>query len=313
MLRVNRWTIAAYLLPTFLVIALINLYPIYYTLNLSFTNKTTFNELDNSYHYNGLQNYQYVLQQIGGGFLRVLLSTALYVALCVFFFVVLGLLTAMALNHAKIRGKGFWSIALILPWSVPTFITALIWKFLYNYDFGPINQMIRIVAHNSKAGILWLDQPIPAFIAVVIVNIWMSYPFFMVVSLGALQSIPSELMEAARVDGATAWQRFQYIMLPLLRPALLPATILSAITTFQMFNTVYLVTAGGPHTSGNINDPGATEFLMVYMYNKIDNGGNFFVNYGHVATIAVLVFVVLFILTMTGLRFTNLVQQEVRR
>jgi len=134
----------------------------------------------------------------------------------------------------------------------------------------------------------------------------MSYPFFMVVSLGALQSIPHELLEAGQMDGASAWQRFRYIMLPLLRPALLPATILSAITTFQMFNTVYLITAGGPFTSGNINNPGATEFLMVYMYDRVENGGNLFVNYGHVAAIAILVFIVLLVLTIASLRFTNL-------
>ena len=244
MLKVGRMTLAAYVLPTFIVIALINLYPIFYTANLAFTNKNTFNEVDNTYHYTGFNNFQYVIQQTGGDFLRVLLSTTLYVVACVALYAALGLVTAMALNHPKVRGKGFWGNALILPWTVPTVVTALIWKFFYNYNFGPINQIIRLITHNPGAGILWLDQPVPAFIAVVIVNIWMSYPFFMVVSLGALQSIPHELLEAAQVDGAAAWQRFRYVMLPLLRPALLPVTILSAITTFQMFNTVYLITLG---------------------------------------------------------------------
>lgn len=310
MLKVGRWTIATYLLPTFIVIVLINLYPIFYTLNLSFTNLSTFNYLSGDSHYVGFNNFQYVIQQTGGAFIQVLLSTALYVVACVGIYVVLGLVTAMALNHPRVRGKGFWGNALILPWTVPTFVTALIWKFLYNYNFGPINQIIRIFTHDPKSGILWLDQPLPAFIAVVIVNIWMSYPFFMVVSLGALQSIPQELLEAAEVDGSTGWQRFRYIMLPLLRPALLPATILSAITTFQMFNTVYLITAGGPFTSGNINNPGATEFLMVYMYDRVQNGGNLFINYGHVGAIAVLVFIVLFALTILSLRFTSLVKES---
>lgn len=309
MLKVGRATIAAYLLPTFIVILLINLYPIFYTFNLSLTNKSTFNDIDNSYKYVGLQNFQYVIQQTGGDFLRVLFSTAIYVVACVGIYVSLGLVTAIALNNSKVRFKGFFGNALILPWTVPTFVTALIWKFLYNYNFGPINQILRVVTHNPKAGVLWLDQPLPAFIAVVIVNIWMSYPFFMVVSLGALQSIPADLLEAAQVDGSTAWQTFRYIKLPLLRPALLPATILSAITTFQMFNTVFLITAGGPYTSGNINNPGATEFLMVYMYDRIQNGGNFFIHYGHVAAIAVLVFVVLFALTTLSLRFTNIAKE----
>jgi len=306
MLKVNRATIAAYMLPTFLVIVLINLYPIFYTFNLAFTNKTTFNDLSGNYHYVGFKNFIYVLQQTGSDFVQVLLITALYVVACVFLYVTLGLVTAMALNHPKVRLKGFFGNALILPWTVPTVVTALIWKFLYNYNFGPINQIIRLITFNPKAGILWLDQPVAAFIAVVIVNIWMSYPFFMVVSLGALQSIPGDLLEAAQVDGASALQRFRYIMLPLLRPALLPATILSAITAFQMFNTVYLITSGGPFTSGNINNPGATEFLIVYMYDRIENGGNIFINYGNVAAIAILVFIVLFALALLSLRFTNL-------
>lgn len=309
MLKVGRWTILAYLMPTFLVILAINLYPIFYTLNLSFTNLSTFNYLSGDSKYIGLKNYQYVISQTGGDFLQVLFFTALYVIACVGIYVLLGLVTAMALNHPKVRGKGFWGNALILPWTVPTFVTALIWKYLYNFNFGPINQMIHLITNNPKAGIEWLDQPLPAFIAVVIVNVWMSYPFFMVVSLGALQSIPQELLEAAEVDGSSGWQRFRYIMLPLLRPALLPATILSAITTFQMFNTVYLITAGGPFTSGNINKPGATEFLMVYMYDRVQNGGNAFINYGHVATIAVLVFIVLFALTILSLRFTNIAKE----
>ncbi|HEX9037560.1 MAG TPA: sugar ABC transporter permease [Ktedonobacterales bacterium] len=310
MLKVGRLTIATYLLPTFLVIALINLYPIFYTFNLSFTNKTTFNQLTGDYHYTGFQNFGYVISQLGPDFIQVLFITVLYVIACVALYVTLGLVTAMALNHPKVRLRGFWGNALILPWTVPTFVTALIWKFLYNYNFGPINQLIRLFTNNPKAGILWLDQPLPAFIAVVVVNIWMSYPFFMVVSLGALQSIPTELLEAAKVDGSTAWQRFRYVTLPLLRPALLPATILSSITAFQMFNTVFLITAGGPFTSGNINKPGSTEFLMVYMYDRIENGGNFFVHYGHVATIAVLVFVILFVLTMLSLRFTNIAKES---
>lgn len=310
MLYARRATIVTFLLPTFIIIALINLYPIYYTANLSFTNRSTFHFLD--YHYVGLKNYQYVISSTGSDFIHVLLSTALYVVLCVGIYVPLGLLTAMALNHRKVRGKGFWNMFLILPWAVPTFVTALIWKFLYDYNFGPLNQFMRVVTNNPNAGIAWLDQPIPAFIAVVVVNIWMSYPFFMTISLGALQSIPAELLEAARVDGASSWQRFRYVMLPLLRPALLPATILSTITTFQMFNTVYLITQGGPFTSGNINNPGTTEFLIVYMFRKVAITGGFVTLYGQVATIAVLVFIVLLVLMLASLRFTNLTQ-EVKR
>ncbi len=310
MLQVRRATLVAYLLPTLIVVALINIYPIFYTLNLSFTNSSTFHYSD--YTYIGGSNYSYVISQVGKDFLQVLLLTAVYVVACVGIYVSLGLVTAMALNHPRLRLRGFWSNMLILPWTVPTFVTALIWKFLFDYNFGPINQLMRVITGNPQAGISWLDKPFPAFMAVVIVNVWMSYPFFMVLSLGALQSIPQELMEAARVDGATAMQRFRMVTLPLLSPALLPAVILTSITTFQMFNTVWLITSGGPFTSGNINNPGSTELLMVYFYDRVENGGNFFVNYGHVAAIAMLVFLVLLVLMGFGLRYTNLIQEAKR-
>src|SRR6266568_2954165 len=129
----------------------------------------------------------------------------------------------------------------------------------FNYDFGPINQIGRVFfGHNF--GVPWVTSPWWAFTAVVIVNVWLTYPFFTVVILGALQSVPAELNEAAAVDGANAWQRFLNVTLPLVRPAITPATILSAITTFQMFNTVFLITSGGP--TPNPAKPGFTEFVM---------------------------------------------------
>lgn len=309
MLQVKRSTILAFLFPTFLIIALINIYPIIYVLNLSFTNKTTFS-LDN-YSYVGLKNYQAIFTKTASDFGRVLLNTTLYVIICVSLFLIVGMITALVLNNQRIKGLSIWRTLLILPWAVPTFVTALIWKFLYNYDFGPINQIIRIVTHNPHAGIAWLDEQLPAFIAVVLVNVWMSYPFFTIVILGALQSIPHELIEAASVDGATAWQRFTSVILPLLRPAIAPATILSAMTTFQMFNTVYLITSGGPFTV-DINKPGATEYLIVWMYNLFQNHGSIFINYGKTSGIAVIVFFILFTITVLGLRATNFMKEEDR-
>src|ERR1051326_6169628 len=246
MLQVRRSLIAAYLAPMFLAIALVDLWPIFYTFTISFTNKSLIH-LDD-YHFIGLQNYQQALGSLQGEFFYVLLQTFLFVVVCVALFLVVGMATALALNNPKIRWLPFWRLALVLPWTVPCIITALIWKFLFNYDFGTINKLLRL-AFGPEAGIPWLTNPWAAFITVVIVNVWLSYPFFTVVILGALQSIPQELQEAASVDGATIWQRFRYITLPLLRPAITPAAILSAITTFQMFNTVYLITLGGPITS----------------------------------------------------------------
>lgn len=287
MLTVKRRTIFLYLLPMIVTIAIINLTPILYTLYLSLTNNTEFN---NAYDFIGLSNYVNLLFTANSTLLYVLGLTVLYVIACVALFLILGTVTALALNNPKIKGLAFWRMILLVPWAAPSAITALIWKFLFNYDFGPINQIGRIF-FGKGFGIPWLTNPVWAFIAVVIVNVWLSYPFFTVVILGALQSVPQELNEAASVDGANAMQRFVQVTLPLLRPAITPAAVLSAISTFQMFNTVYLITSGGPIT--NANRPGATTFVMIYMYNQVLGSAAANVHYAEVATFAISVFIIL--------------------
>jgi arabinogalactan oligomer/maltooligosaccharide transport system permease protein len=273
------------------VMAVINLWPIFYTLYLSFTNYTDYNS-DSSI--TGFGNYQKLIFSFDSDLYPVLWQTVLYVIVCIACFLVVGMLTALALNNSRIKGQTFWRLILMLPWAAPAAVTAMIWKFLFNYDFGPFNQIGRVF-FGSKFSIPWVLNPTWAFISVVIVNIWLSYPFFTIVILGSLQSIPSEMREAAHMDGAGPWHYFRYIVLPLLVPALTPATILSAITTFQMFNTVYLITQGGPIFSAA--KPGATTFVMIYMYQNIlgQNAAN--VHYGFIAAFAILLFVILAALT----------------
>lgn len=287
MLHVKRRTIFLYLLPMIVTILLINMVPIIYTLYLSFTNNTEFN---NEYNFVGLTNYLHLIFRSDSDLYYVLGLTVLYVIACVVLFVLVGMVTALCLDHPKVKGRGVWLGLLLIPWAVPSAITALIWRFLFNYDFGPINEILRL-AFGSHFGIPWLTNPVGAFIAVVIVNVWLSYPFFTVVILGALQSVPRELTEAANVDGANGWQRFWRIKFPLLRPAIAPATILSAITTFQMFGTVYLITQGGPIT--NPDKPGATTFVMIYMYNQVLGASAANIHYAAIASFAITMFIVL--------------------
>ncbi len=304
MLKVSRWTITAYLIPMITTIAVVSGTPILYTLYLSFTNLTFFND---DYTLRGLGNYLKLFFATDSDLLYVLGQTVLYVVICVGLFLVVGMLTALALNNRKIKGLAFWRVALLVPWAAPSAITALIWKFLLNEDFGPINQVGRVFfGHNF--GIPWVTSPWWAFASVVIVNIWLSYPFFTVVILGALQSVPTELQEAAAVDGANAWQRFFNITLPLVRPAVTPAAILSSITTFQTFNTVFLITAGGP--TPNPAKPGFTEFVIIYMYNRILGATVANPHYGAIAAFAITVFIILGSLTFFA---RSLGQQRTRR
>jgi arabinogalactan oligomer/maltooligosaccharide transport system permease protein len=162
---------------------------------------------------------------------------------------------------------------------VPTFITALVWQGMFHKQFGVINQILQIFGADAIA---WFDRPFTSFIAVLTTNGWLSFPFMMVVSLGALQSIPADLYEAARVDGATRWQQFRAITLPSLRPALVPAIILSVIWTFNQFNVIYLVSAGQP--------AGATEILITQAYKLAFEQ----YRYGYAAAYSTIIFLVLF-------------------
>ncbi len=231
-----------------------------------------------------------------GDFFIVMFRTTLYVLACIPFFVISGGLLALILNNDFIRGKGALRTILILPWAVPNYITAKIWQFFFRTEQGTINQLLRILGIQGPP---WLQRDLLAFAAVVIINIWLSYPFFMTVILGALQSIPEAQYEAADVDGANWWDKLTRITIPLLKPAVMPAIVLSSITTFQMFNTVWLVTAGGPQRGAG--QPGATEFVMVYAYKVFRTD-----RYGAIGAFAVVVFLLLFAATLFSMHLTQI-------
>ena len=176
-------------------------------------------------------------------FYFTLAFTILWTGLNVLLHVTIGLALALLLNRPDLEFKGVYRVLLIIPWAVPSYITALIWKGMFNQQFGLINAVLGYVGVEP---IGWFSGFWTAFIANLSTNTWLGFPFMMVVALGALQSIPRDLYEAARVDGANAWQQFRLITLPLLRPALLPAVIMGTVWTFNMFNIVYLVSGGRP-------------------------------------------------------------------
>lgn len=289
----------AYVGPALIGIFVLSLVPIVYTIYMSFTNRNGPFRL-RRYQLTGFENYRRLLGSINGDFYIVMAKTFLFTIVCVALFFVVGLTLALIVNNPVIKGKGIWRVLLIVPWAVPSYVTALIWKFFYNQEFGTINNSLRALGFSGN--IAWLQNPTLAFIAVVIVNLWLSFPFFMVITLGALQSIPSDVYEAADVDGASRWTQLTRITLPLLRPAMMPAMVLSAITTFQMFNTVWLITEGGPLTS--VGKPGATEFVMVYVYKQAFRQNLFALS----SAFGVLVFILLFTVVLLNLRLTRVTQ-----
>lgn len=236
-----------------------------------------------------------------GDFIVVVMRTIIFVILRVPLTFVIGLVLALVLNTPDLRGRTFFRVALFVPWgaSAVAILLALVWQFFFRQQ-GTINQILSALF--NVEGPVWLNNPVSAMIAIVLADIWFSYPFFMVSILGALQSIPGELYEAADVDGANWWQQLLSITLPLIRPAVMPALVLASITAFQMFGTAYAMTGGGPQLAAD--KPGATELVMVYAYRQIYQVSN----YGRATAFAVMIFIMLFLATLYSLRITKVTQ-----
>jgi arabinogalactan oligomer/maltooligosaccharide transport system permease protein len=177
-------------------------------------------------------------------------------------------------------------------------LTSLVWQFFFR-EQGTINQIL-LALFPSYDPITWLRDPVYAFAIIILVDVWYSYPFFMIAILGATSAIPNDVYEAAEIDGASYWKQLTSITLPLIRPAILPALVLTSITAFQMFGTVWAITQGGP-TAG-AGQPGATELVMVYAYKQVFQSQN----YGTATAFATVVFIFLFAATLYSLRMTRL-------
>jgi arabinogalactan oligomer/maltooligosaccharide transport system permease protein len=191
----------------------------------------------------------------------------------------IGLALALVLREPWLRLKGLYRVLLIIPWAVPNYITALIWKGMFHKQFGAINGLLVGLGLEPVS---WFSRFWTAFTANLVTNTWLGFPFMMVVTLGALQAIPKDLEEAAEIDGATAWQRFTRVILPQIKPALLPAVILGSVWTFNMFNIIYLVSGGEPD--------GATEILITEAYKWAFERQY---QYGYAAAYAMLIFLLL--------------------
>ncbi|MBE2249064.1 MAG: extracellular solute-binding protein [Myxococcus sp.] len=203
----------------------------------------------------------------------------------------LGLFLAILLKDPLLKLRGVYRVILIVPWAVPNYITALMWKGMFHQQFGAINGLLAAVGLEPVS---WFTHFSTSFAANVITNTWLGFPFMMVVSLGALQSIPQDLYEAAEVDGASKWTQFRRITLPLLKPALLPSVILGSVWTFNMFNIIYLVSGGEPG--------GATDILVSEAYRWAFQRNE---QYGFAAAYSVLIFFVLLAWTRVTKRLSG--------
>ncbi len=268
-----------YVAPALLGLGLLVVLPFAFGVALSF-----FEKQGTGWRFVGFEHYVHILTATGRrlwepmSFYFTLGVTVLWTLVNVAFHASIGLGLALLLKTPTLRFKGVYRVLLIVPWAVPSYITALVWKGMFNQQYGLINHLLGALGLEPVS---WFASFWTAFAANVTTNTWLGFPFMMVVSLGALQSIPGDLYEAAEVDGATRWQQFRHITLPLLRPALVPALLLGSVWTFNMFNVIYLVSGGQP---GH-----ATDILVTEAYRFAFEQDR----YGYAAAWSVLIFFVL--------------------
>src|SRR5512136_1840887 len=228
------------LIPSLLVILGVMLWPIISTFILSFYNAPI--GINQARTFIGLGNYLDMLKD--QTFWETIGRTLYFTIVSVSLELILGLAIAQ-LIHSHPFGWKFLRISLIIPWAVPTIVNGAMWRWIYNADFGALNGLLMqlgLIQHYVP----WLTLPNMALNLVILADLWHTMPFAALILQAALATLPEELDEAAAVDGANAWQRFRYIRLPLLRPAILIALIARTVDAFRVFDIVYIITSGGP-------------------------------------------------------------------
>jgi multiple sugar transport system permease protein len=276
-------------IPALLVLGLVFLYPIARALIFSFFTQNLGTQLQPIF--SGLTNY---MRMVGDGrFWQSLGNTTVFTVASVVLELVLGMAIALVLNQS-FRGRGIVRTVAILPWALPTAIMGLAWAWIFNDQYGIVNDLLmRIGAIDT--GINWLGNPNLAMIAVIIADVWKTTPFISIILLAGLQSISQDLYEAHAIDGANAWQNFTRITLPLIMPQILIAMLFRFAQAFGIFDLVQVMTGGGPG--------GATETVSIYIYATIMR----YLDFGYGSALVLVTFLLLVIVVaITAFLFSKL-------
>ena len=238
---------------------------------------------------------------IRGPFFSVLVWTFVFAFMSMFLTFALGLFLAIVFNDARMRGRKFYRILMILPYAFPAFLSALVWRGMLTEDYGYINQVLL-----GGAAIPWLADPLLAKISLLMVNLWLGFPYMFLVTTGALQSIPDELQEAARVDGASPWQIFRRIKLPLLMVSVAPLLIATFAFNFNNFNLIYMLTNGGPRNPLAGVNVGETDILISMVYKvAFDSPVR---DFGLASAFTILIFIIVAVISIVSFRRTRILE-----
>ncbi|MFP4297748.1 MAG: carbohydrate ABC transporter permease [Spirulinaceae cyanobacterium] len=271
--RVGWWLIT----PALLVLVLVFAYPIGRAFWLSLFEQNLGTEL--TAEFNGLGNY---VRLFGDGrFWRSLWNTSIFTIVSIVLELILGMAIALVLDKS-FRGRGLVRTAALIPWALPTAVMGLAWAWIFNDQFGVVNDILGRIGLISEP-ITWLGDPFRAMLALIIADVWKTTPFIAIILLAGLQSIPSDLYEAHSIDGANPVQSFFQITLPLLAPQILIALLFRFAQAFGIFDLVQVMTGGGP--------AGATEMVSIYIYATVRR----YLDFGYGAALVVVTFLLLII------------------
>lgn len=277
-----------YSTPSFILIALVIVFPILYTAYISVTNMNLFHW--SNYEVIGLDNYVRALTKVDSGFLTALLTTLLWTVLNMVIQVVAAYFIALGLNREGLKGKRIYKTLLMFPWAMPAYVSILLWRVgIYNTEFGLLNKVLVALGYSK---VNFLSTNVPAFISCMVLNLWMALPFMIMMIDGALQSIDKSYYESAELDGAGFWVKNIHITIPALKGIIAPSVIMTTFTTFKQFDIVYLLTMQKGAYSG-----ATLQTVITYAQQ------NAFVsnNYGLSSAVSIIIFFLIMIFSI----FTN--------
>lgn len=276
--------------PAAVFLLIFMVYPVLFNISLSLRDVTASTLLDTSQNtYVGFANYATVFKN--PAFFTTIINTLLFTFFSLVFQLVLGMALAIFYTR-KFPGAAYMRGLFLVAWTIPIVVSGSVFRWLFDGDAGVINFFLRKLGIIQQS-IFWISDANFALIAVIFVNIWLGLPFNLTLLVAALQGLPEEVFEAASIDGATGWQKFRFVTLPMLRPALLSIIVLGLIYTFKVFDLVFIVTGGGP-----LN---ASDVVSTLAYKLVFR--NFL--FGQGAAVLNLLFVVLFILSLFYIRTTQ--------
>jgi arabinogalactan oligomer / maltooligosaccharide transport system permease protein len=252
----------------------------------------------------GFENFTraFTDERLRGPFVEVFLWTFAFALLSVLTTFVLGLFLAVVFNDPRVRGRKVLRSLLILPYAFPAFLSALVWKGMLNESSGFVNEVLL-----GGADIGWLSDPWLAKLSILAVNLWLGFPYMFLVCTGALQSIPGDVLESARMDGAGAWRTHRSIVLPLLMVSVAPLLVASFAFNFNNFALIYMLTGGGPNFVGTPVVVGHTDILISMVYSVAFESG--LKQYGFASALSILIFIIVGAISWWGFRRTRRLEE----